>query len=301
MTRLKVAVISESAGNWPLYVAQDKGYFAAEGLEVEFTVTRSSVKHMEDLKAGGVYDIGIQAADHIIRAVEAGSDLFMLLGVSTPNQSLIVRPDIRSYADLRGRKIGVDGLATGFALLLRGLLWQNGLQEGRDYELVQVGGTGERFDAVLEGVVAGAFLDGPTDLVAESQGFHRLGGNLDYVPEYQGTVAATRRSWARANEAAALRFIRAYVAASDWLHQREHREEASDILCGHLPAGRDLAARTYDRYMQSRTFNPRARLNVAGVSAAMKVMAATGQLPGALGDPSRYYDLSLYERAMGAL
>ncbi len=70
----KVAIISESAGNWPVYVGLEKNFFEAEGLDVGVVFTRSSVKHLQELKSGGVYDVGHQAVDHIVRAVEAGSD-----------------------------------------------------------------------------------------------------------------------------------------------------------------------------------------------------------------------------------
>lgn len=295
--KLKLAIISESAGNWPVYVGLEKEFFAEEGLNLEVVITRSSVKHMEDLKAGGIYDIGHQAVDHIVRAVEkAGSDLFAFLGISKPNYSLIVGPEIKSYEDLRGRKLGVDGTTTGFALLLKGMLKQNGLEEGKDYELVQIGGTGERFNAVLNGEVAGALLDGPVDLKAEAKGMNRLGSNLDYIPDYQGTVAATKRSWAEQNEAKLVKYIRAYIKSSDWLFDSNNKAEACSILRKYITVEEDIAAKTYDRYMQSVTFNPRGAININGVRQAMKVMASTGQIDASLDNPYKYCDLSYQQK-----
>lgn len=301
LEKLKLAIISESAGNWPVYVGLEKNFFAAEGLDVEVVITRSSVKHMEDLKAGGVYDVGHQAVDHIIRAVEAGSDLFAFLGISKPNYSLIVGSEITGYNDLRGKKLGVDGVSTGFALLLKRMLAENGLEEGRDYELIQVGGTGERYKAVANGDVAGALLDGPVDLEAESKGLNRLGSNLDYIPEYQGTVAAAKRSWAQQNEEKLIKYIKSYVAASDWLHDPTNKEEACSILRKYLTVEYDIAAKTYDRYMKSGTFNPRGAINLPGVREVMKVMVSTGQLDASLKDPIKYCDFTFYDKALGGI
>lgn len=297
--KLRLAIISESAGNWPVYVGLEKGFFLAGGLDVEVAITRSSVKHLEALAAGGIHDIGHQAADHIVRAVETGSDLFIFLGLSTPNYSLIVAPEVKSYADLKGKKLGVDGVSTGFALLLRGLLRQNGLEEGREYDLVPVGGTGERFNAIVNGQVEGALLDGPADLIAEARGFRRLGSNLDYLRQYQGTVAATKRAWAARNEERLIKYIRSYVAALDWLHDADNRAEAVSILQKYLPVETEIAGKTYDRYMELNTFNPRAAVNLAGMREAMKVMAATGQLDPSLQKPEKYCDLTYYSRALG--
>ncbi|KUO63056.1 MAG: hypothetical protein APF84_11045 [Gracilibacter sp. BRH_c7a] len=294
----KVAIISESAGNWPVYIGLEKKYFEAEELDVEVVFTRSSVKHLQDLKTGDIYDVGHQAVDHIVRAVEAGSDLFAFLGISKPNYSLIVGPDIQKFADLQGRKLGVDGVSTGFALLLKRMMQENGLTEGRDYELVQIGGTGERYQAVLDGVVAGALLDGPVDLIAEANGLRRLGSNLDYVPEYQGTVAAAKKSWAEQNTDKLQRYIRAYVRASDWLHDPANKDEAVVILTYYLKVNAEIAGKTYDRYLQSQTFNLRGEINLKGVLEAMKVMAGTGQIDQSLNDPSKYCEFKYYKNAL---
>lgn len=298
MEKVKVAIISESAGNWPVYVGLTKGFFTSEGIEPEITITRSSVKQMEELSQG-VYDIGHQAADHIIRAVEKGdSDLQMVIGLTTPNYSLITGPDIKTYEDLRGKEIGVDGVSTGFALLLQGLLEKKGLVRDVDYKFDSVGGTGERFNAVLEGKVAGAFLDGPKDLEAERKGCNRLGSNLDYLEEYQGTVAAVRREWADANEGKLCNYIRGYVKASDWLLNPANKEEAVQILNKYLSIDPEIAGKTYDRYMECKTFNERAALNKEGIVEVMKIMIATGQIKIDTFNVAKYLDGSYYFKAL---
>lgn len=298
LEKLKVAIISESAGNWPFYIGLEKKFFETEGLDVEVVFTRSSVKQMQDLKAGGVYDIGHQAVDHIVRAVEAGADLFAFLGLSKPNYSLIVGSGIKSFADLRGKKLGVDGVATGFALLLKRMLLENDLIEDQDYELVQVGGTGDRYQAVLEGVVAGALLDGPADLIAEANGLRRLGSNLDYIPEYQGTVAATQKKWAEENSDKLQRYIRAYVGALDWFYDSTNKDEAVNILTHYLEVTSEIAGKTYERYLKSETFNLGGEINFKGVSEALKVMAGTGQIDQSLSDPMKYCDIRYYLQAL---
>lgn len=301
LEKFRLAIISESAGNWPVYVGLEKNFFAGEGLDVEVVITRSSVKHMQDLIAGGVYDVGHQAVDHIIRAVEAGSDLFVFLGISKPNYSLIVGSEITGYNDLRGKKLGVDGVNTGFALLLKRMLAENGLKEGRDYELVQVGGTGERYKAVANGDVAGALLDGPVDLEAETKGLKRLGSNLDYIPEYQGTVAAAKRSWAQHNEGKLIKYIKSYVKALEWLQHPNNKQETCSILQKYLKVDYDVAAKTYDRYMVSGTFNPCGGINLEGVREVMKVMADSGQLAASLKDPRKYCDFTFLDKALKTL
>ena len=57
---LRVAVISQSANNWPLFVAEEKGYFQREGLQIEIVVTEDSGRQLDGL-AAGTYHITHQA------------------------------------------------------------------------------------------------------------------------------------------------------------------------------------------------------------------------------------------------
>src|SRR5213593_284924 len=95
---LKVGVISQSANNWPLFVAEEKGYFNREGLTVEVVVTGDSGKQIEGL-AQGTYHITHQAADHFIREVERGKELFVFMTISRPIFDFVVHPEIRSIGD----------------------------------------------------------------------------------------------------------------------------------------------------------------------------------------------------------
>ena len=64
-TSVKVAVISQSANNWPLFVAEEKGFFQREGLQVEVVVSGDSGRQIDGL-INGTYDITHQASDHFM-------------------------------------------------------------------------------------------------------------------------------------------------------------------------------------------------------------------------------------------
>ncbi|HTE15450.1 MAG TPA: ABC transporter substrate-binding protein, partial [Burkholderiales bacterium] len=90
---IKLALISEGVNTWPVYAAQSLGFWQKAGVEVELTVTGSSIQQLDALKNGG-FDIGFQQVDHIVRGVEQGADLFIFMGQShAPELSLIVSKD----------------------------------------------------------------------------------------------------------------------------------------------------------------------------------------------------------------
>ena len=59
---IKLALISEGVNTWPVYVAQSLGFWRDAGVEVNLTVTGSSILQIEQLKSGG-FDIGFQQVD----------------------------------------------------------------------------------------------------------------------------------------------------------------------------------------------------------------------------------------------
>src|SRR5689334_18566321 len=114
---IRLGLISEGTNTWPLYVAQARGVFDSHEIEVDVTVTGSSVAQQEGL-LGGRFDIGFQQPDHVVRAVEHGSDVFIFMPHGHgPEVTLVGAPGLSGVGDLRGRVIAVDGARTGFALL----------------------------------------------------------------------------------------------------------------------------------------------------------------------------------------
>ncbi len=84
---VKLAVISETVSNWPLYVAQAKGLFEKEGLTVQMTVTGSSKKQIEAMNRGE-FDIGHTAAANVLSAVEQGSDFVIVMALNVLGDGL---------------------------------------------------------------------------------------------------------------------------------------------------------------------------------------------------------------------
>ena len=289
---VRLGLISEGTNSWPLYVAQAQGLFALEDIDVEVTLTGSSVKQQRELIKGG-FDIGFQQADHVVRAVEAGSDLFIFMPHGhAPDLSLVAAPGTRDIAELRGRTIAVDGARTGYALLLRRLLVEKGL---RDSEIVfeEFGGSRERYDAMKGGAAAATLLNSPFDANLMRDGYALLQRMSERFPNYPGSVMAARRSWARNHEAELLGFVRAYGAAYAWLQDPANAGTAVEILPERLQIP-DAAAHAALREFAQR---PRPELTHEGLREVIDLVWASESYPLPKGDPGRYMDLSYLKRA----
>ena len=292
MATIRFAVISEGVYSWPLYVAQARQLFAREGVNVEVTITGSSTRQLERL-IGGDYDIGMQQSDHVVRGVERGADLFVFMAQAlAPELSLVVAPGTRSFADLKGKDIAVDGARTGYALLLRRLLADKGLGDG-DYAFTEIGGSRERSDALKSGAAVASLLNPPFDRNLFAAGFGSLGTTGEYFPTYPGSIAAARRAWARDNERALICYIRAFNAAYAWLQDPVNKEEAIGLLPARLNIDRATALGAYDQI----AVNPLPAITPEGLRQVIDIVWDAEGLPGAKGNPDRYMDLSYLRKA----
>jgi ABC-type nitrate/sulfonate/bicarbonate transport system substrate-binding protein len=290
---IRLALISEGVNTWPVYVAQALGFWTQSGTGVEITVTGSSIEQLAALKMGG-FDIGFQQADHIVRAVEQGADLFIFMGQShAPELSLIVSRDINRIADLKGKAIVVDDARTGYSLLLRQLFAQHGLQAG-DTQFKNVGGSQQRFDAMLQGEGAACFINPPFDSKLLAAGLKSLGSSSDFFPAYPGPIAAARRAWAREHKAELIAFIRGYTRAYAWLQDPANRSAAVQLLPSRLNMPDDVAVNALQR-MYAR---PLPQIGEAGLLEVMNLVWAEEKFAAAMGCPSKYMDLGYWETSV---
>ena len=76
---------------------------------------------------------------------------------------LVAVPEVKSYADLKGKTLSVDAMTTGYAFVLFEMLERGGLKKA-DYEVVRAGGVLQRFNALLENKHAATLLLSPFEV-----------------------------------------------------------------------------------------------------------------------------------------
>ncbi len=292
--------------NWPIWVAQEKGLFAKNGLEVKITPTPSSVFQLTNL-IDGKFDIAMTAIDNLIAYREGqgevsklGPDLFAFMGGDNGFLRLVTVPEVRNYRELHGKALSVDALTTGYAFVLFEILARNRMQKDRDYTVVTAGGVLQRFQALMEKKHAGTLLLSPFEVQAEAKGFNRLANAIDVLGRYQGLVGGARKSWAEQNRDAVVRYIRAFSDAVDWLYDPTNRDEALAIFMKNLPAASAQGALTAYGILLGSTegFQRKAKIDMEGVKTVLALRSKYGQPRKFLSDPSPYYDPSFYDAAM---
>lgn len=290
--------------NWPIWVAQEKGYFSKNGVEVKLTPTPNSVFQLTNL-IEGTFDIGVTAIDNVIAYMEGQGevpvatqpDLFIFMGGDNGLLSLATVPEVKSYADLKGKTVSVDAVTTGYAFVLFDLLRRNGLKMG-DYKIEKAGGVLARWEALKEKKHDGTMLLAPFDVLAKANGFNILQRAIDVYGNYQGLAGAARRSWARENRDKLVGYIRGYRAGLAWLFDPANKEEAIAILRKNLTQmSPEIAAQSYAVLVNPQGFAADGALDIAGTRRVLELRSQYGEPKKTLADPMKYYDASYFEAA----
>jgi ABC-type nitrate/sulfonate/bicarbonate transport system substrate-binding protein len=294
---LKV-IVFPSGSNWPIFVAQEKGFFANQGVAVNIIPTPDSKTQMVGL-IDGQYDIAMTAMDNVVAYTEgqgaapttAKPDIFAFMGSDNGFLRLVALPDVHSIDDLKGTKIGVDALSTGYAFVLRQLLELGGLKPG-DYEFIQAGGVKQRFDALIKKDIAATLLVSPLEAAARRQGFNLLANASEVLGAYQGVVGAARRDWADVNEEPLIGYLAAYKDALSWLFDPANKQDAIAILLKSVPnMTPSVAEASYGILLDRNSgFFREAAIDKVGVAKVLELRNKYAEPRKELTDSSKYYD-----------
>ena len=292
--------------NWPTYVAQDLGIFKSRGLQVNVQGTKGSVFQMTDLSQGK-FDIAMTAIDNVVAYVEGQGEapigpqpeFVAILGSDNSFLSLVCTPDIKTFADLKGKTLSVDARTTGYAFVLFDILERNNLNPS-DYGVETAGGMTQRYNSLLDKKHTGTMLSAPFNILAKQNGYTQLASAIDVLGSYQGNVAATRRSWAEKNSDKLVAFIRSYTEAIDWLYEPKNHDEAVKILRANVPTlTPELAENTYAELLNPRSgFFKKGAIDVPGIRTVLALRSKYALPHKDLNDPLKYYDSTYYNKAM---
>ena len=255
LTPVNYGTITISALHWPYLIAEQEGMLQKEGLEIKRVLGGTTTATSQALVAGST-DFAQMNLVQLLSANSAGADLVAVAGDTlVPIYALVVHPSIKSYADLKGKRLAVAGPTDPLNYIMARMLAANGLTPA-DYEMLGLGGTPTRLAAVEKGGVAGALVNQPSDFKAIASGLRLLGYSSDYVDNFQYTVTGMRRDWAQANRPLTVRFLRAFARACEFFYEPKNKDAVLRALVERTKAERDDAEKTYNLFVKTKKSIP---------------------------------------------
>lgn len=228
-------ISSPDFGYVPSYIARAKGFFAAEGVDLQIVVMRATVS-VPALVSGE-----IQFAVHgsAMTAAMRGAPLkAVFFTYNTSIMQFTVRPEIKRPEDLKGKIIAISSPGGSQDQATRLMLKKLGLDPDRDVKLLAIGDAKARVIGMETGQITGSANN--VDIAAElvRKGYRIIANSAEVYPVPFSGMAA-HDQFLKKNPDIAKKWLRAHVRAL--LLMRQSPEEAAQIAAKELKLDRDVA------------------------------------------------------------
>jgi NitT/TauT family transport system substrate-binding protein len=224
----------------PVKAAVAKGFFRDEGLEPQLIQMRGNIATAA--LATGDLDFSLNISPVLNGAIQ-GLGLKLVAGLNTrPLFSLVVRPEVKTAADLKGKTFAVSSFGNTQAILTEKHLQHLGLKKG-EYQLLALGATGARAAALEKNIAQGSLMPPPANVVMENQGY-RLLGNTAEIIVHPIAGLGTHESKIRTQVDMVRRALRASLRGLVFV--RTNRAETVRLIMAMNQIDEKLAARTFD-------------------------------------------------------
>src|SRR6266545_7607484 len=179
-----------------LFVARDAGIFQKHGLDATVVNVRNAQVGMSALASGETqFHVG-SATGTSIGAMAGGLDLAFIAGlINKLDGAFVVNPSIRSPADLKGKKVGVQSIGGGVWMFSMLAFEHWGLNPERDnIQFRIIGDQSVLAQAITQNIIDGGYLGYAYGAQLERQGYRMLGDLMKMGIPYQGLGMIAKRS-----------------------------------------------------------------------------------------------------------
>ena len=226
--RMRLGLSSVSALHSAVWIAEQKGLFRKHGIEAEVIVTgQGATAGISALLANDI-QMTSSAGDALVNAALHGGETVMVAGVVNKGlQRIMVRPEIKTQMDLKGKRVGVTRIgAVSHSVLLMILRRWN--MSPTDVQIMQVGSSPNMLASLDKGGLDAAVITIPSMFVAEDRGYIVLLDLADTDIYYLQTMIATTRSYIKGNRDKVLRFLKGYLEGIAFFMQ--NRRESLEVV-----------------------------------------------------------------------
>lgn len=229
---LDVCYSSVSATQSVAMYALEKGIYAKHNLDVNLSFIGGGSKATSAMISGEM-DICQIAGSAVVNGVVADTGLVLIAGLfNTYVYSLMVTPDIKSAADLKGKALAVSSIGSSSDAAIRAVLRALKLRPDDDVAILAIGGQSTRLAAMETERVVGTVVSVPQTAQARALGYRELVNMAELSVPFQHTALSTSRSFLESNPAVATRFLQATIEAI--AQMKQDKEGVIAVLAQYL-------------------------------------------------------------------
>ena len=238
----------------PVYIAQDKGFYRENNIDVDAVFTRGGGENVQAVVSGdaqiglgtgtlAVISAFVKKAPIKIAAAEiTGMDAFWYVLANTP---------MRKLEDLAGKKIAYSRPGASSHMAVLGIADQIKAKGLKPAEPVSLGGIPEVYTALRTGQTDAGWSVAPFQLDKVEKGELRVvvrGEEINAMKEISARVHFTNNDFAAKNPDAVRGFFRAQQRALDYMF--DHKEETAKIWIrrAELKFPESAVLKTWDYY-----------------------------------------------------
>ena len=208
--KIRVGYGSLSTSYAAIWVAGEARLFQKNGIDAEVLYLESALVRTA-LLTGDIAMGGMSGTTMAAPRLQ-GADPILIASFSNSLQyRLVVRPDIRTVADLKGKRVGVAGFGLGAHRGAQIMLAKLGLNPDTDVTMLQIGGDPTRLAALLSGTIDASVFNPPLHKRAAEAGMRVLANIEDMGFSVQASALVTTDRFTKKNYDITRRAIRSII------------------------------------------------------------------------------------------
>jgi NitT/TauT family transport system substrate-binding protein len=261
-----------------LWVARDSGIFQKHGIDPTIVNVRNAQVGMSALAAGETqFHVG-SATGTSIGALAGGLDLVYIAGlINKLDGAFMVNPNIKTPADLKGKKIGVQSIGGGVWMFSMLAFEHWGLNVERDnIQFRIIGDQSVLAQAITQNIIDGGYLGYAFGAQLERQGYRMLGDLMKMGIPYQGLGMIAKRSLLDRTPEVPERTLRAMVETIAYVNNPNNKNAVVKTLVKELRLGKIEDAQAGYEMMRT-LYDKKIYPNVEGLRNVIRLLGRSSE------------------------
>jgi NitT/TauT family transport system substrate-binding protein len=290
LTPFKIGISAPVVTIFPVWMGEAGGFYEKEGLKVDVINMEGGTRGLQVLLSGEIQGMHVGLAPAVL-ANKQGADLRLVTSTcNTIPITMFTKAGV-GMADLKGKTFGISTFGSETDIAISILLKQQNLTR-QDVTVSQIGGSSQRFAALVAGRIDVAPLIEPGITLAKERGFNAL---IDLAaaktPWIFDSVVVTS-SYLKQNRDTIARFVKAYVAGA-YLALADEGKAKAVIAQKFKTSDPKVIAATYADFKRLMPLD--AAPTIDGANNVLEQLVAIGTDIGSR-NPNDYLDLSIIDQ-----